>query len=107
MVTFPDFSFGATDGKNLDEALIEAPDCLRAIIAAHMIDKKEVPAPSRPKRGQRLVPVPLFLAPKVALYMAARRMRMTNAELARRLKVRETIVRRLLDPHHESRAESL
>ena len=31
----------------------------------------------------------------------------TNSELARRLGVRETVVRRMLDPDHETRSEKL
>ena len=66
-----------------------------------------MPKPSALKRGQRLVPVPLWSAVKLALYWAAREAGVTQTELARRLGVRETVVRRMLDPHHASRAEGL
>jgi len=36
VVVFPDFGWGATDGATLDEALAEASDLLRELIAATM-----------------------------------------------------------------------
>jgi hypothetical protein len=35
-----------------------------------MADKVDVPKPSRLKRGQKLVPVPLWIVAKLALYLA-------------------------------------
>ncbi len=107
LVRFPDLKGCLTDGKDSDEAFREAVDCLDSYLCIAMQRKEPIPPPSRPRRGARLIPVPLYLAPKVALYMAMKEERITNAQLARRLRVRETIVRRLLDPSHESRAESL
>jgi len=42
--------------------------------------------------------VPLYLAPKLALYLAMREHGTRNTELAKRLGVSETVVRRMLDP---------
>ena len=106
-VSFPDFARAHTDGSDMAEAMCEAADCLGSAIAFLMADKSEVPKPSAPKRGQRLVPVPLWIAAKLALYWAVREGGVTQTELARRLGVRETVVRRMLDPHHASRAEGL
>jgi antitoxin HicB len=36
-----------------------------------------------------------------------REKKINNSELARRLGVRETVVRRMLDPNHETKAEKL
>jgi antitoxin HicB len=59
------------------------------------------------KRGQRLVPVPLWLAPKLALYLAMRDQEVSNSELARRLGLHERVIRRMLDPEHASKAEKI
>jgi antitoxin HicB len=56
------------------------------------------------KRGQRLVPVPLWLAPKLALYLAMRDGQVNNSDLARRLGVHERVIRRMLDPAHATKA---
>jgi antitoxin HicB len=80
----------------------EAIDCLGSSIAFAMADKANVPKPSRLKRGQKLVPVPLWIVAKLALHFAIRELGMNQSELARRLKVRETVVRRMLDPNHNT-----
>ncbi|MGA3201183.1 MAG: type II toxin-antitoxin system HicB family antitoxin [Bryobacteraceae bacterium] len=107
VVGFPDFPRAHTDGRNIQEAFEEATDCLGSVIAAHIAEKLEIPEPSSPKRGQRLVPVPLWVAGKLALYLTMREQKITNSELARRLGVRETVVRRMLDPDHATKAEKL
>ena len=107
LVKFPDLPGAATDGISPSEAMEEAIDCLGSYLAGRLVEKEEVPVPSRPKAGQRLVPVPLWLAPKLALYLAVRAQRISNSELARRLGVRETVVRRMLDPDHETKAEKI
>ncbi len=104
---FPDFPEAHTDGKDLKEAFEEALDCLGSVIAFRIVEKAEVPPPSALKRGQRLVPVPLWIAGKRALYRAMREQGINNSELARRLGVRETVVRRMLDPNHATKAERL
>jgi antitoxin HicB len=106
-VGLPDIPEAHTDGKSLTEAFEEAVDCLGSAIAFRIGERREIPAPPRPRRGTRLVPVPLWIAGKMALYLAMREQRVTNTELARRLGVRETVVRRMLDPDHGTRLEKL
>lgn len=107
LVQFPDFPRAATDGANLPEAMEEAIDCLGSSIAFLLAHKQEVPKPAAVKRGQKSVPVPLWIAPKLALYWRMRELGLNNSELARRLGVRETIIRRMLDPDHATKAEKL
>ena len=85
----------------------EAIDCLGSAIAFAMVYKEEIPRPSAPKRGQRMVAVPLWIAPKLALYWRMRELGMSNSELARKLGVRETIVRRMLNPDHATKPEKI
>jgi antitoxin HicB len=92
LVEFVDLPRVVTDGRNLSEAMEEAIDA---------------PTPSPAKRGQRLIPVPWWLAPKLALYLAMRDHGINNCELARRLNVDERVVRRMLDPAHETKAEKM
>lgn len=107
LVGFPDFPSAHTDGANANEAMEEAIDCLGCSIAFAMADKVDVPKPSRVKRGQKLVPVPLWIVAKLALYWAIRELGVSQSELARRLGVRETVVRRMLDPNHDTRPEKV
>jgi antitoxin HicB len=82
----------------------EAMDALGSDLSIRLSRREEVPAPSAAKRGQRLVPVPLWLAPKLALYLAMRDQQVNNSELARRLGIHERVVRRMLDPRHATKA---
>jgi antitoxin HicB len=107
VVSFPDFPFAHTDGKDANEAMEEAIDCLGSVLASLIAGKSDIPVPSRVKRGQRLVPVPLWIAGKLGLYLAMREKGVNNSELARRLGVRETVIRRMLDPDHETRSERI
>jgi antitoxin HicB len=107
LVLFPDFPHAATDGASAAEAMEEAIDCLGSAIAFAILDRTDVPRPSALKRGQRLVPVPLWIAPKLALYWRMSELGISNSALARKLGVRETVVRRMLDPDHATKAEKI
>jgi antitoxin HicB len=107
LVGFPDFPTTHTDGADRNQAMEEAIDCLGSIIAFAMADKADVPKPSPQKRGQKLVPVPLWIVGKLALYWAIREIGISQSELARRLHLRETIVRRMLDPNHDTKPEKI
>ena len=72
MVEFVDLARVATDGKDDREAMEEAMDALGSDLSIRLSRREEIPTPSSAKRGQRLVPVPLWLAPKLALYLAMR-----------------------------------
>ena len=107
VVSFRDFPYAHTDGKNMEDAMEEAIDCLGSVIALRIFNKEEIPPPSELKRGQRLVPVPFWIAGKLALYCAMREQGLSNREVARRLGVRETVVRRMLDPNHATKPEKI
>jgi antitoxin HicB len=107
VVRFPDLPEALTGGATLDESLSGAADCLGSAIAFRMVDKAKIPAPSRAKKGQILVQVPLSIAPKMALYVAMREQGVNTSQLARLLGCGETSVRRMLDPKHASRPEKL
>jgi antitoxin HicB len=107
LVEFIDLPHVATDGKDDREALEEAIDALGSDLSIRLSRRDEIPTPSAAKRRQRLVLVPLWLAPKLALYLAMRDQRVNNSELARRLGVHERVIRRMLDPEHASKAEKI
>jgi antitoxin HicB len=106
-VTFPDFPRSATDGADLAEAAEQAADCLGSAIAFALVYKEEIPRPSAPGRRQRMIPVPLWIAPKLALYWRMRELGLNNSDLARKLGVTEAVVRRMLDPDHATKTARL
>lgn len=104
-ISFPDFPEANSQGDSREEAYRMAIDCLQACIEWRLEDKEDVPAPSAVKRGQIAIPVPLEIAPKLALYRLMREKKYTNVRLAAELHVTEPVIRRMLDPKHKSRAE--
>ena len=94
-------------GDDLKDTFAQAADCLAEAIAGRIARRDEIPAPSKPKRGQHLISVPLYLAPKLALYLGMRERRLSNTALAERLGISETVVRRMLDPKHTTQPEKI
>ena len=107
VVTFPDFGWGATDGATRDEALAEAKDLLRELIATTIREGRHLPDPSRPSKHRPLVIPPVQIALKAAMYEAWRDAGISQRRLARELGIAESEVRRILDPEHGTKAATL
>jgi len=107
VVVFPDFGWGATDGATRDEALTEAQDLLRELIAATMREGEGLPVPSRAGGRRILVVPPVPIALKAAFYEAFRQTGMSQRRLATALGVAESEVRRMLNPDHGTRAGTI
>lgn len=101
-VRFPDFPEALTGGDDLRDTLTQAADCLAEAIAGRINRGEPIPLPSRPKRGQYSISVPLQIAPKLALYLVMREQGLTQVEVAKRLGVREAMVRRMLSPKKDA-----
>jgi len=106
MVRFPDFPEALTEGKDEQDALVQAADCLDEAIAGRIRRGGAIPAP-RNRRGHNMIPVPAAMAAKAALYLALREANITKGDLAARLGCDEKEVRRLLDPRHPSKPPRL
>lgn len=101
-VSFPDIPEALTCGDDRSDALVQASDALVTALCAHVYGREGIPAPSPVVKGQELIPVPLVVAAKLALYSAMRQQGISKAGLARRLGLSEGTVRKLLDPDHRS-----
>lgn len=102
VVTCRDLPQLVTQGDDLDHALSEATDAMDEVFAAYMRAGLAFPAPTKSRRGERLVSPPAGTMAKAALYVAMREARITKVQLATRLGVDEKEVRRMLDPHYGS-----
>lgn len=107
VITFPDFGWGATDGATRDEALAEAKDLLRELIATTIREGETLPEPSRPGKSRTLVIPPVQIALKAALYDAYRQTGHSQRRLARELGVNESALRRMLNPEHATKAATI
>ncbi len=103
VVTSRDLPEVITQGETIEAALIEAADCLEEAVAARIDDKKNIPMPSSTLPDEYLVSVPLQTALKATLYLAMQDAQITQVELAKKLRVDEKEVRRILDPHHPTK----
>ena len=103
LVTFRDIPFAATEAETLEEALMQAADCLEEAIAACIVDGDAIPEPSRPQKGEHRIMLPAQTAAKTALYIAVRASNMSNAALARQMGVDEKEIRRMVDPKHATK----
>jgi antitoxin HicB len=106
-VRFPDLPEALTGGADLEDTREQAADCLAEALAGRIKRGDEIPTPSKPRRGQNSISVPLYLAPKLALYLAMQEGGLRNTDLAKRLGVSETVVRRMLDPKHTTKPERI
>ncbi len=102
-VCFKDIPEAITQGNTLEDALNEALDCLEEAIANRIEMKLDIPAPSHIKKNQHCVSLHTTFAAKTALYLTMREERLTNISLAKKLNCDEKEVRRLLDPHYNSK----
>lgn len=82
-----------TDGASAGEVLREMSDALGAALAGYSLERRNLPAPSQPAAGERLVPVAPLVAAKLALRAAMHEQDITNTALARRMGISEGAVR--------------
>ena len=106
-VRFPDLPEALTGGSDLNDAERQAADCLAEALAGRIVRGEAIPKPSKLKRGQYAITVPLSLAPKLALHLTMREAGLKNTDVAKRLGVSETVVRRMLDPKHTTKPEKI
>ena len=104
MVRFRDLPEAITSGHDMADAIEQAADCLQEALAGRLVRRDAVPKPSKQRRGERRIPVAMYLAPKLALFSSMERAGINNSELARRLGVTEVVIRRMLNPKHETKA---
>ncbi|MCH8836097.1 MAG: type II toxin-antitoxin system HicB family antitoxin [Proteobacteria bacterium] len=107
VATFPDVPEAHTVGNDEAQALARAPDALETALAIYVDERRDLPRPARPRKGQRAVTLPPMAAAKLAIYQAMRDQGVTQVALARRLGRDPKDVRRLLDLMHRSRLDRL
>ena len=92
-----------TQGDSKEGAIEEAIDCLEEAIANRIEMKLDISVGSNPKNQQVTVALPATMAAKAALYLTIRKIQLTNTSLAEKLNCDEKEIRRLLDPHFNSK----
>jgi antitoxin HicB len=107
VVTFPDVPEAITQGDNLSEALQQAADCLDEAIAGRILRHESIPEASAVGPDQYAISLPVLTSAKAALYLALQQARITQSELAERLRCNEQEVSHLLDPQRMAKISPL
>jgi antitoxin HicB len=107
LVTFPDVPEAITFGADTDEALMYAVDALESALSFYVDDRKPLPVPGKPKRGQKTVRPSALECAKLGVYQAMTEQGIRKSELARRLGWHMPQVDRLFDLKHASRLDQI
>ncbi|PWK36695.1 type II toxin-antitoxin system HicB family antitoxin [Cupriavidus plantarum] len=107
LVTFKDVPEAITVGESEDDALTQALDALEAAFEVYFAEKRPIPMPSKPRRGQRFVQLPVLTATKVLLANEMLAQKVRKSDLARRMGINQVQVDRMLKMNHATRVESL
>lgn len=105
LATARDIPEAVADGESSAKTLREMSEALGAALAGYAKEGRVLPEPSVTQPGEHMVPVAALVAAKLALRAAMQAEGMTNVALAERLGVSETVVRRLVNPDHDSRLD--
>jgi antitoxin HicB len=107
LVTAPDLPEVANFGEDTADALLRAADAIATALQGRIAAREKVPAPSAPRRGQRLVVLPAIVTAKLELYRAMIETKTRKADLARKLGVHAPQLDRLLDLDHKSQLDQI
>ncbi|HEY5582803.1 MAG TPA: type II toxin-antitoxin system HicB family antitoxin [Rhodoferax sp.] len=107
LVTFADVPQAITFGEDEEEALLHAVDALETGLSFYVDERKPLPTPSKPKRGQKTVRPSALECAKLGVYQAMTEQGIRKAELARRLNWHVPQVDRLFDLRHASKFDQL
>ncbi|WP_455288582.1 type II toxin-antitoxin system HicB family antitoxin [Cupriavidus necator] len=106
-VSFPDIPEALTGGDTLEAASEMAADALATAMAFYFEDRRPIPRPSSATPGQHLVDLPASVSIKVLLLNEMLAQGVTQAELARRLGMKQQEVRRVLNLRHATKIDTI
>jgi len=107
MVSFPDFPGVYSQGDDIEDAARHGRDALETALYFLVREGSALPAASEPRRGQRMIEVSPGFAVKLFLVREVVTQGISQADLARRLRVTPQEVTRLLDLRHKTKIDSL
>jgi antitoxin HicB len=99
---FPDVPEAMTVGADENNAVEWAQDALVVALTGYVDDRRDIPPPSKPKKGQKSIHLPPQVAMKLTIYQAMRDQGITQAALGECMEVDSRQVRRILDLDHNT-----
>lgn len=107
VVTFRDIPEAITQGDDEAEALEMARDALVTAMDFYFEDRRQVPAPSAARKGERLIALPVSVAAKVLLLNAMIERQVRPADLARLMGIKPQEVTRILNLGHSTKIDTV
>jgi len=107
MATCRDVPEFATVGDDVETTLFYAIEAMELTLSGYVDDRRPIPLPSKAKRGEYLVALPVLTVAKLGLFTAMLDNGVSKAKLARLLGVYGPQVDRLLDVTHGSKIEAI
>ncbi len=107
LVTFKDVPEAITFGKDEEGALENAVDALETGLSFYVDARKQLPKPSKAKRGQKIISPSALESAKLGVYQAMMNQGIKKAELARRLGWHMPQIDRLFDLKHSSKFDQI
>ncbi|MGB5618969.1 MAG: type II toxin-antitoxin system HicB family antitoxin [Desulfobacterales bacterium] len=104
---FPDVPEAMTVGSDEKNAIAWAQDALIVALTGYIEERRDIPPPSKAKKGQKSVHLPPQIAMKLAIYQSMRDQKVTQAALGECLGVDGRQVRRILDLDHNTTLSQL
>ncbi len=105
-VYFPDIPEALTCGDTPADALRHALDALETALDFYFDYSRQIPTPSAPKRGQKLVELPPTIAAKVLLHNEMVKQKVRPIELARRMGIPRQELTRVLNLKHNTKIDT-
>lgn len=107
MVSFRDIPEALTSGPTYEKANEQASGALLDAMDFYVEDRRRVPDPSQPRRGEVLIALPASAAAKVLLLNQMVEQGVRPAQLARNLDTTPQVVNRLVDLHHATKIDTV
>jgi antitoxin HicB len=102
MVQVPDVPEVLSHGYSDQEAIAMGQDALTSALDMLISSGRDIPAPSAPKRGQRMIELSPQVSAKVEIYRAMREQGWTFSRLGKAMGFDAAYARRLLDLYRSS-----
>jgi len=106
-VTCRDVPQMVTEGETLRDALKYAVDALETALEFYTEAGRDIPTPSKPRRGEHTVRPSSLICTKLSVYQAMKDTGVGKAEMSRRLGCHLPQVDRILDLRHASRLDQV
>jgi antitoxin HicB len=107
VVSFRDIPEALTSARSPKEALRMASDALVTAMDFYFEDRRGVPMPSKPRKGEAMVELSASVAAKVLLLNTMLSERVTPATLARKLRTTPLTITRIVDLHHATKIDTI